>query len=133
MTGHRPADLLRHLAGAEAASDRDLLGQFAATREGTAFAELVRRHGPVVLAACRRGVGHHHGADDAFQAIFLVLARRAGAIQRPELLGNWLYRVTPPGSRIAWIAGPIRLGVVGRRQTRSRAKFFSSCISGCWL
>jgi RNA polymerase sigma factor (sigma-70 family) len=93
MTGTRPADLIRHLGDEGTTTDRDLLGRFAAARDGAAFAELVRRHGPVVLAACRRGVGHHHDADDAFQAVFLVLARRAGAIRRPELLGNWLYRV----------------------------------------
>ncbi|HEX4607490.1 MAG TPA: sigma-70 family RNA polymerase sigma factor [Urbifossiella sp.] len=92
MTGPRPADILRHLA-VEPMPDADLLRRFATTRDGAAFAELVRRHGPFVLAACRRGVRHHHDADDAFQAVFLVLARRAGAIQRPELLGNWLYRV----------------------------------------
>jgi RNA polymerase sigma factor (sigma-70 family) len=93
MTGTRPADLLRQLADQGAATDCELLGRFAAARDAAAFAELVRRHGPVVLTACRRGVGHHHDADDAFQAVFLVLARRAGAIRRPELLGNWLYRV----------------------------------------
>lgn len=83
-----PAVILRQLA-----TDADLLRWFAATRDGAAFAELVRRHGPVVLAACRRGVRNHHDADDAFQAVFLVLAREAGGIRRPELLGNWLYQV----------------------------------------
>jgi RNA polymerase sigma factor (sigma-70 family) len=92
MTGPAPAEILRHLAG-DSAPDADLLGRFATTRDGAAFAELVRRHGPVVLAACRRGVRHHHDAEDAFQAVFLVLARRAGAIGRPEFLGSWLYRV----------------------------------------
>ncbi|HYH66735.1 MAG TPA: sigma-70 family RNA polymerase sigma factor, partial [Urbifossiella sp.] len=87
-----PAVLLRQVA-AESAADADLLRRFATARDGAAFAELVRRHGPVVLAACRRGVRHHHDADDAFQAVFLVLARRAGEVRRPEQLGNWLYRV----------------------------------------
>src|SRR5690349_951879 len=108
MTGPRPAELLRHLA-AEAAPDADLLRWFAATRDGAAFAELVRRHGPVVLAACRRGVRHHHDAEDAFQAVFLVLARRAGAIARPELLGNWLYRVA------VRVTGHARRAVARRR------------------
>ncbi|HYH68650.1 MAG TPA: RNA polymerase sigma factor [Urbifossiella sp.] len=92
MTGPRPAELLRQLA-ADTAADADLLRSFTATRDGAAFAELVRRHGPIVLAACRRGVRHHHDAEDAFQAVFLVLARRAGGIERPEFLGSWLYRV----------------------------------------
>jgi len=87
-----PAVILRQLT-AETAADADLLRRFATTRDGAAFAELVRRHGPVVLAACRRGVRNHHDADDAFQAVFLVLARRAAEVRRPELLGSWLYRV----------------------------------------
>ena len=92
MSGPRPADLLRQLA-TDVVSDRDLLRRFTATRDGDAFAELVRRHGPVVLAASRRGVGNYHDADDVFQAVFLILARKAGSIRPPELLGNWLYGV----------------------------------------
>ncbi|MBN9518783.1 hypothetical protein J0H58_09725 [bacterium] len=92
MTGPRPTELLRHLA-AKSASDRELLGRFTAAHDGDAFAELVRRHGPAVLAACRRGVRHFQDAENAFQAVFLILARRAEGVQRPELLGNWLYRV----------------------------------------
>lgn len=90
MSG-RPANFFRHLA--DPATDRELLARFAATRDEAAFAELVRRHGPVVLAACRRGTRGHHDADDAYQVVFLVLARRAGEVGQPELLGNWLYRV----------------------------------------
>jgi RNA polymerase sigma factor (sigma-70 family) len=94
MSGPRPADLLRHLAGGNAeAADHELLRRYVSTRDDGAFEELVRRHGPVVLAASRRGVRDHHAADDVFQAVFLVLARRAGGIRRPELLGNWLYGV----------------------------------------
>ena len=58
-----------------------------------AFTALVHRHGPMVLRVCRQVVGDQHAAEDAFQATFLVLARRAGAIQRPEMLGNWLHGV----------------------------------------
>lgn len=94
MTGTRPADILRQLAPLDAAgSDRELLHRFAASRDHAAFAELVRRHGPVVLAVCRRIAGHSQDAEDAFQAAFLVLARKADSISRPELLGNWLYGV----------------------------------------
>lgn len=94
MSGPRPADLLRHLAGSDAdVPDRELLRRYVATRDDVAFAEVVRRHGPVVLAACRRGTFRREDAEDAFQAVFLILARRAGAVGRPELLGNWLYRV----------------------------------------
>jgi RNA polymerase sigma factor (sigma-70 family) len=79
-------------AGAGDQTDRQLLEQFATQRDETAFATLVHRHGPLVWGVCRRLL-HHHDAEDAFQATFLVLARKAGTIRRPELLANWLYGV----------------------------------------
>src|SRR5262249_12792484 len=62
-------------------------------RDDDAFEALVRRHGPMVLGVCRRVVGHDAEADDAFQATFLVLARKANAIAQRDLLANWLYGV----------------------------------------
>jgi RNA polymerase sigma factor (sigma-70 family) len=91
MTG--PADILRRL-GEAGPSDRDLVARFAGQRDQAAFAELVRRHGPLVLGVCRRVTGHAEDAEDAFQAVFLVLAQNAGRITRPDLLGNWLYGVS---------------------------------------
>src|SRR5437763_1575963 len=73
--------------------DAELLGAFARDRDADAFAGLVRRHGPMVLGVCRRVVGDHHAADDAFQAVFLVLARRAAAVRPRSAVGNWLYGV----------------------------------------
>ena len=74
-------------------SDRQLLERFATARDEAAFAALVARHGPMVLGVCRQLLGDHQHAEDAFQAVFLVLARKAGSLREPELLGNWLYGV----------------------------------------
>jgi RNA polymerase sigma factor (sigma-70 family) len=76
-----------------ARTDGELLGAFVADRDADAFAELVRRHGPMVLGVCRRVVNDHATADDAFQATFLVLARRAAAVRPREQVGSWLYGV----------------------------------------
>jgi RNA polymerase sigma factor (sigma-70 family) len=62
-------------------------------REDAAFAELMKRHGPMVLGVCRRASNTLDDADDAFQATFLVLVRKAGSIRRGESLGSWLHGV----------------------------------------
>ena len=77
-------------------SDGHLLARFVVRRDELAelaFAALVRRHGPMVLRVCRQVAGDRHTAEDAFQATFLVLARRAGSIRSPELLAPWLHGV----------------------------------------
>src|SRR5262249_33915257 len=94
MSAAVPLPALRHLvarAGLEAESDRDLLERFRRTRDGDAFAALVERHGPMVLGLCRRLLAHSQDADDAFQATFLTLARRADAVAQPNALAGWLY------------------------------------------
>jgi RNA polymerase sigma factor (sigma-70 family) len=78
--------------GAEAA-DGHLLDRYTVYREEEAFEELVRRHGAMVLGVCRRLLRDEHLAEDAFQATFLVLARKAGSIGQPATLAAWLYRV----------------------------------------
>ena len=70
-----------------------LLRRFVMDQDQTAFAELVRRHGPMVLGLCRRILGDPHEADDAFQATFLVLVKKAGSLDQWGSLGNWLYTV----------------------------------------
>jgi RNA polymerase sigma factor (sigma-70 family) len=85
--------LLRVVLGTPDVPDGDLLARFVNARDEEAFAEIVRRHGPMVLGVCRRVTGRAHDADDAFQATFLVLARRAGHVARPELLANYLYGI----------------------------------------
>jgi RNA polymerase sigma factor (sigma-70 family) len=77
----------------EELADADLLRRFAGGRDEAAFAALVQRHGPMVLGVCRRLLPDANDADDAFQATFLVLARKAGAVGRPERLASWLYGV----------------------------------------
>jgi RNA polymerase sigma factor (sigma-70 family) len=73
--------------------DEDLINRFATHHDDDAFAEMVRRHGPMVLGVCARVLGDTPDAEDAFQTTFLVLARRACSMSRPGLLANWLYGV----------------------------------------
>jgi RNA polymerase sigma factor (sigma-70 family) len=91
--------VLRHIRGAvvraagDGRTDGQLLEAFQARRDQAAFETLLARHGPMVLGVCRRVLGNHHDAEDAFQATFLVLARKASAVRRHELVGHWLYGV----------------------------------------
>jgi RNA polymerase sigma-70 factor (ECF subfamily) len=79
-------------------ADDQLLSRFVADRDEAAFTVLVRRHGPMVLGVCSRILREANDVEDAFQATFLVLVRKAHAIGRPELLAGWLHGVA---SRIA--------------------------------
>jgi RNA polymerase sigma factor (sigma-70 family) len=72
-------------------SDEQLLHDFTTRRDESAFAVLLRRHGPMVLHVCRRVLGHEQDAEDAFQATFLVLARSAASLRNKTSLASWLY------------------------------------------
>jgi RNA polymerase sigma factor (sigma-70 family) len=74
-------------------TDVQLLEDFISRRDKAALAALVHRHGPMVWGVCRRLLPNYHDAEDAFQATFLVLVRKAASIARRELLANWLYGV----------------------------------------
>src|SRR5260370_39970707 len=74
-------------------TDQHLLERFIARKDESAFAALVRRHGPMILGLCRRLLHHFQDAEDIFQATFMVLARKAPAIRKQESVGSWLYGV----------------------------------------
>jgi RNA polymerase sigma factor (sigma-70 family) len=98
MAGSRAENVLRHLQhllGASGAplDDARLLERYVIHHDQDAFAELVARHGPLVFGLCRRVLRDAHDAEDVFQATFLVLARKAAAIRKPQSLSCWLHGV----------------------------------------
>jgi RNA polymerase sigma factor (sigma-70 family) len=95
------------------ATDADLLERFVRHQDEVAFARLLERHGAMVWGVCRRILLDAHRAEDAFQATFLILLRKAGAIKRQERLASWLYGVAV---RVALEAR----GQATRRQERER-------------
>src|SRR5262245_46376194 len=89
---HDVRSLVAKPAG-EDQSDIALLRTFSTQNDQLAFAALVKRHGPLVLAVCRRVLHEEHDAEDAFQATFIVLARRAASASTKESLAGWLHGV----------------------------------------
>src|SRR5213593_1137081 len=87
-------EFLRSFGGSSAraaTADGELLNRFAGRRDEAAFAALVQRHGPMVLGVCQRILGNLHDAEDAFQAAFLVLARKGASVRPRSAVGNWLH------------------------------------------
>src|SRR5580692_1678799 len=87
--------IVQHLCRAASTGlpDRELVTALVSQRDEVAFEALVHRHGPMVLAVCRRALGNEHDAEDAFQATFLILLRKAAGIRRREAVASWLYGV----------------------------------------
>lgn len=96
-------------------SEGQLLARFVGERDQVAFEAIVSRHGPMVLGICRRLLDDPHDVEDAFQATFLVLVRRAGSLRDRDLLANWLYGVA---LKVATRCRRDR----SRRRTRERAE-----------
>jgi RNA polymerase sigma factor (sigma-70 family) len=86
-------DRLFHQGTVAGLTERALLQRYVLDRDEVAFAALVARHGPMVLGVCRRILRDERNVEDAFQATFLVLVRRAGAIRDGDLVGRWLHGV----------------------------------------
>src|SRR5262245_28192187 len=105
MTSICEAPVSRHVAGGPPhprpdfhgergeVSDGRLLDRFIQNHDESAFAEIVRRHGVMVLGVCQRVLDNRHDAEDCFQAAFMVLVRKATTIHPRDMVGNWLYGV----------------------------------------
>jgi RNA polymerase sigma factor (sigma-70 family) len=141
----------------EGRSDRQLLEAYAAANDQAAFAALVKRHGSLVLGVCRRILQESHDAEDASQAVFLILARKAATLRNGEALTSWLHgvayrvalrarrdagrrrkhegRVAPRTNLLAWEVGWRELqGVLDQEVQRlpaaCRAAFVLCCLEG---
>jgi DNA-directed RNA polymerase specialized sigma24 family protein len=102
-------------------SDAELLEHFITDQDEAAFATLVRRHGAMVLGVCRAVLRHHQDAQDVFQATFLVLARKAAFVRRPESLGSWLQNLDEKMKSLLWDRVD-----AAKREVKARCKEFHS-------
>ena len=126
----RDLDRLFRLGAGGSATDTQLLELFIGGNDESAslaFEAIVERHGPMVLRTCRTVLGDLHAAEDAFQATFLVLARKARTLGSRELLGNWLYgvaiRIARKARRLALASkGPVNASPCPGRAGCSRRR-----------
>ena len=125
----KPLRVLLETGSMAGMSDAELIERFTTRRDAgaeAAFAAIVSRHGPMVLGTCRLMLEDPHTAEDAFQAVFLVLARRAGSIRNPELLGPWLHGVASKIARKARVQ-------IDRRRRREKPEVEMASVEsiGC--
>jgi RNA polymerase sigma factor (sigma-70 family) len=131
MPRPKPSPLLQYIRNlnvepaAGQSTDCQLLEKFAGSRDETAFAALVQRHGPMVRSVCLRVLHVEQDAEDAFQATFLVLARKAGALRGENAVGPWLYEVAYRVARKAKTAAARRTA----RERRARGATPHASIS----
>lgn len=116
MAEKRLIGLLRGAAVPDPGADVETLARFVRDRDDRAFEQLVRQLGPMVLATCRRVLGDEHAAEDAFQAAFLLLARKAIEGERIRHVGGWLH------------ATACRVALALRRQAAARTRFERTAV-----
>jgi RNA polymerase sigma factor (sigma-70 family) len=110
---------LRQIVAAQTSrdsTDAQLVHAFAVERDQSAFTALVQRHGALVMSVCRHVLRHEQDAEDAFQATFLVLARQATTIRKPDSVASWLHGVA---LRVSWNA---KKAAARRRKHEGRAQ-----------
>src|SRR5262249_12646306 len=109
-------------------SDQSLIQQFCEQRDEAAFATLLYRHGPMVLGVCRSVLPNETDAEDAFQATFLILARKAASIRKAASVGSWLHGVAHRTALKAWTQSATR----EKNEVRAPARPFSEPDDLAW-
>src|SRR5262245_25218343 len=125
--------LCRTSHGQPLQKDGELLESFVAHGDERAFEALLRRHAPMVMGVCRRVLGNEADAEDAFQATFLVLVRKAATIKPRGMVGNWLYGVAHTTALKARAMNAKRSAKERQRAEASRAAATrDKAASGAW-